>query len=122
MKPITPALHGYLDYLTVLVFALAPGLLGLHGLPAQLSWTLAGVHLLLTLLTDFPLGWHPVLPFWIHGWVERVVGPALVLVAFLPNFSNSTVAFAFYVFMGFVIIVVGFLTDYSAPSRKAHSG
>ena len=63
MKPITPVTHGYLDYFTVAVFLLAPNLLGLNGLPALLSWTLAGVHLALTLVTDFPLGWRRLLPF-----------------------------------------------------------
>ena len=92
MKPITPTIHGYLDYLTVVVFLAAPKLLGLDGLPALLSWTLAGVHLALTLVTDFPLGWRPWLAFWIHGWTERIVGPALVLIAFLPNFSSSSSA------------------------------
>ena len=63
MKPIRPTMHGYLDYLTVVVFLAAPKLLGLEGLPALLSWTLAAVHLALTLITDFPLGWRPWLPF-----------------------------------------------------------
>ena len=117
MKPITATIHGYLDYLTVVVFLAAPKLLGLDGLPALLSWTLAGVHLALTLVTDFPLGWRPWLPFWIHGWVERIVGPALVLIAFLPNFSSSSLVFGFYLFMGLVIVAVGWLTDYSGAKQ-----
>jgi len=118
MKPITPTIHGYLDYLTVVVFLSAPKLLGLDGLPALLSWTLAGVHLALTGVTNFPLGWRPWLAFWIHGWMERIVGPALVLIAFLPNFSNNSSAFGFYLFMGLVIVAVGWLTDYSAGAKQ----
>ena len=119
MKPITPTIHGYLDYLTVVVFLAAPKLLGLDGLPALLSWMLAGVHLALTLVTNFPLGWRPWLPFSIHGWIERIVGPALVLIAFLPNFSSSSSAFGFYLFMGLVIVAVGWLTDYSSGAKQA---
>ncbi|GLI95786.1 hypothetical protein [Methylocystis echinoides] len=119
MKPITPSAHGYLDYVTVAVFLLAPKLLGFDGLPALLSWTLAGVHLALTLVTDFPLGWRPWLPFWIHGWIERIVGPALVLVAFLVKFSEGGSAFGFYLLMGLVIIAVGWLTDYSGGTKQA---
>ena len=119
MKPITPTIHGYMDYLTVVVLLAAPKLLGLDGLPALLSWTLAGVHLALTVLTNFPLGWRPWLPFWIHGWVERIVGPALVLIAFLPNFFSSSLAFGFYLFMGLVIVAVGWLTDYSSGAKQA---
>ncbi len=119
MKVITPTVHGYLDYLTVVVFLAAPNLVGFEGLPALLSWTLAGVHLALTLATDFTLGWRPWLPFWVHGWIERVVGPTLVLITFLPVFSSSSSAFGFYVFMGLVILAVGWLTDYSAGARQA---
>ena len=121
MKLITSSAHGYLDYVTVAVFLLSPKLLGFEGLPAMLSWTLAGVHLALTLATDFPLGWRPWLPFWIHGWIEKIVGPTLVLVAFLPNFSNAGWAFGFYLFMGLTIIAVGWLTDYSGATKQAAS-
>jgi hypothetical protein len=122
MKPITPIVHGYLDYLTVVAFLLAPPILGFEGLPAMLSWTLAGVHLALTLVTDFPLGWRHWLPFSIHGWIERVVGPALVLIAFLPGFfSGAGSAFAFYALMGLAIIAVGWLTDYSGAPAEALS-
>ena len=121
MKPISPIVHGYLDYLTVAVFLLAPSLLGFEGLPAMLSWMLAGVHLALTLVTDFPLGWRRWLPFSIHGWIERVVGPTLVLIAFLPGFSGAASAFAFYALMGLAIIAVGWLTDYSRAPAEALS-
>ena len=121
MKPITPIVHGCLDYLTVAVFLLAPTLLRFEGLPAMLSWTLAGVHLALTLVTDFPLGWRRWLPFSIHGWIERVVGPTLVLIAFLPGFSGAASAFAFYALMGLAIIAVGWLTDYSRVPAEALS-
>ena len=80
MKIISPRMHGYLDYVTVVAFLLAPTLIGLTGLPAMLAYLLAGVHLLMTLLTEFPLGIVKLIPLPLHGWVERVVGPVLVLV------------------------------------------
>ena len=85
MKPLTARLHGYLDYLTVLIFLAAPAVLGFSGLPAQLSWLLAGVHLAMTLVTKFPLGVFRRLAFALHGWVERIVGPALIAIAFLAR-------------------------------------
>ncbi|CAL1242002.1 conserved membrane protein of unknown function (plasmid) [Candidatus Methylocalor cossyra] len=115
MKPITMKMHGYLDYATVLVFLLAPGLLGLEGLSALVSWVLAGVHLIVTLVTHFPLALYPWLPFRVHGWIEKSVGPVLVLIAFLPGFAAS---FAFYLFMGLLLVAVAWLTDYSeGPTR-----
>lgn len=113
MKPLTARLHGYLDYLTVLIFLAAPAVLGFSGLPAQLSWLLAGVHLAMTLVTRFPLGVFRRLAFALHGWVERIVGPALIAIAFLPAISAERTAFAFFAGMGLVIVAVGWLTDYA---------
>jgi len=53
---INPRIHGYLDYFTVIVFLLAPSLLSLSGVAGLLSYTLAIIHLAMTLVTDFPLG------------------------------------------------------------------
>ncbi len=113
MKFIAARLHGYIDYLTVLIFLAAPTILGFGGVPAQLSWLLAGVHLAMTLATRFPLGLFQRLAFSLHGWVERIVGPALIAIAFLPAISAERPAFAFFAGMGLVIIVVGWLTDYA---------
>jgi hypothetical protein len=54
MNTITPRVHGYLDYVTVVVLLLAPTLIGLTGFPAQLAYALAGIHLVMTLATDCP--------------------------------------------------------------------
>ena len=37
MKVISPRLHGYLDFLTVILFLLAPTLLDLSQVPAMLA-------------------------------------------------------------------------------------
>lgn len=114
MKIISARLHGSLDYLTVGLFLAAPGVLGFGGLPAKLSWLLAIVHLAVTLATKFPLGLFRLMPFPIHGLVERIVGPALLAIAFfVPDFANVRSAFSFFAAMGLVIIAVGWLTDYS---------
>jgi hypothetical protein len=112
MNTISLHVHGYLDYVTVVVFLLAPTLIGLTGFPAQLAYALAGIHLVMTLVTDFPLGVVKLIPFTIHGWIERVVGPLLVLVSFIPEFAGNTAAQVFYLVIGVVIILVGLLTDY----------
>ncbi len=112
MNRISPQVHGYLDYVTVAVFLIAPTLFGLTGLPAQLAYALAVIHLVMTLVTDFPLGVAKLIPFTIHGWIERLVGPLLVLVSLVPGFANNTAAQVFYFVIGVVIIVVGLLTDY----------
>jgi len=68
MKPISLTVHGAIDYLAVVIFAVAPAAIGLTGWPAALSYALAGIHLLMTLLTYFPAGVIKVIPtFYTNG-------------------------------------------------------
>ncbi|MBK8605003.1 MAG: hypothetical protein IPN87_18745 [Saprospiraceae bacterium] len=117
MKVISPRIHGYLDCLTVVIFLLAPTLLGLSQLSAILAYSLAVVHLIVTLASDFPFGVVKLIPFTIHGWIERMVGPLLIAIPFILNFSTEEAARNFYIAMGIIIIIVGVLTDYQAEVR-----
>ncbi|MBS0587136.1 MAG: hypothetical protein JSS37_04120 [Proteobacteria bacterium] len=117
MKVISPRIHGYFDFLTVFIFLLAPTLLGLGQLSAMLAYGLAVVHLIVTLTSDFPFGIIKLIPFTIHGWIERMVGPLLIAIPFILNFSDEEAARNFYIAMGIIIIVVGMLTDYQAEVR-----
>jgi hypothetical protein len=117
MKVITPRVHGYLDFLTVALFLLAPTLLGLSQIPAMLAYVLAIVHLIVTLTSDFPFGIFKLIPFTIHGWIERLVGPSLIALPFIAGFANEGIARNFYIGIGLVIIVVGILTDYQGVAR-----
>lgn len=110
MKIISPTNHGYLDYVTVILLLAAPTIIGLTGIAGVIAYALAGIHLTMTLVTDFPLGIAKLIPFAVHGWVERVVGPALVLLPFVLGFG--TPAREFYTAVGIVIILVGLFTDY----------
>ncbi len=117
MKVITPCVHGYLDFLTVALFLLAPTLLGLSQIPAILAYAIAAIHLIVTLTSDFPFGVFKLIPFTIHGWIERLVGPSLIVLPFIAGFSNEETARNFYIGIGLVIIVVGILTDYQGVAR-----
>ena len=110
MKPISLTVHGAIDYLAVVIFAVAPAVIGLSGWPAALSYALAGIHLLMTLLTDFPVGVIKVIPIALHQWVERIVGPLLIILAFVA--ITETHARAFFVTMGVIILAVERLTAY----------
>jgi hypothetical protein len=73
--------------------------------------------LIVTLASDFPFGLVKLIPFTIHGWIERMVGPLLIAVPFILNFSDEDLARNFYIAMGIIIIIVGVLTDYQAEVR-----
>lgn len=117
MKVVSPRIHGYFDFLTVVIFLLAPTLLGLSELPAMLAYALAGVHLIVTLASDFPFGIIKIIPFTIHGWIERLVGPSLIALPFILGFADEEAARNFYVAMGLIVIVLGLLTDYKGVER-----
>ena len=113
-KPITPHLHGVLDYVVVVLFLLAPTLFGFGGTAALLAYALAGVHLLMTVLTDFPLGFvGRVIPFRVHGTVELVVGAALAVLPWLLTDVFGEAAL-FFSAAGVAILLVWLLTDYRA--------
>jgi hypothetical protein len=95
------------------IFAVAPAVIGLSGWPAALSYALAGIHLLMTLLTDFQAGVIKVIPIALHQWVERIVGPVLVILALV---SMTEAARAFFVAMGVIIFAVERLTAYRSTT------
>lgn len=117
MKILNAKVHGYLDYFVVLVFLAAPTLLQLSMVPAVISYSLAGIHLALTLLTNFPLGVLKVIPLKWHGIIELIVGPVLIALPFVLGFGSEPAAQYFYIVNGFVILVVWILTDYGSPKK-----
>jgi hypothetical protein len=113
MKIISDTAHGILDYVTVAIFVLAPSILGLTGIAAIASYALAAIHLVMTLVTDMPLGVLKIIPLRLHALVEMVVGPVLVLAALLPNFLGDKREF--FLVMGLVILAVWLLSSYGRP-------
>jgi hypothetical protein len=109
---IPPRVHGILDYVTVVAFAAAPSLVGLDGSARILAYTLAAVHLTLTLITAFPLGVAGIVPFRVHGAIELLVSISLVAVPWLLGFAALPAARNFYVGAGAAIFVVWLLTRY----------
>lgn len=114
IKVLTPRFHGYLDYMTVVIFLIAPLLLGLEGLSAIISYVLAAVHLLMTFLTDFSLGFAKLIPIKTHGWVETFAGPVVLFLPFILGFYET--ARTFFIAMGILIIIISLVTDYKQAS------
>ncbi len=119
MRILSPRTHGYLDYVTVAVFLLAPVLVGLGGTPAFISYTLGIVHLVMTLLTRFPAGISRVIPLVVHGLVELVVAIGLILLPFWAGYSPGSPARRFYLAIGAVLFIIWLLTDYRGADNHA---
>src|SRR4051812_33937641 len=111
LKFLNDTLHGMLDYAVVAIFALAPIALGIDGGSALLCYALAVIHLILTLLTDMPLGLMKVIPIRVHGTIELLVGLALIIVPWL--FSDLLRSGQlFFTLMGAIIFVVWVSSNY----------
>ncbi|MDQ6788603.1 MAG: hypothetical protein M3033_17510 [Acidobacteriota bacterium] len=117
MKILSSTIHGFLDYVVIIAFALAPTVFGLEGAPAAISYILAVVHLLLTILTAFPLGLIKVIPAIFHGWIEFVVAICLIAIPFVAGFIGA--ARNFYVAAGIIIFVVWLITNFETTESPA---
>ncbi len=120
MKFINAKVHGILDYATVALFVLAPSLVPLSELAVIISYTLAVVHLTMTILTDFSMGLFKVIPLKLHGYVEFVVGIAIPLMPFVLGFDG--IDFYFYLVVGISIFIVGHVTDYKEEHQIGIGG
>jgi hypothetical protein len=107
MKIISPTLHGVLDYLTCGLFFIAPSIFGFTGMYATVCYILGAGYLLISLITNMPLGAFKVLPFWLHGRLELVSGAVFIASPWLFGFANENgVARNFFVAMGLVFLLV----------------
>ncbi len=116
-RPISPRVHGILDYATVVIFLNAPMVLGFSATPSAVLYWLAGLHLLMTGLTDFPYGVFKVIPFRIHGVLDVLGGIFLLAAPWIFGFADEGAARNFFLALGVVTFVIVGLTDYT-PSLE----
>jgi hypothetical protein len=110
--------------LAIPVWAIVPSRLEIVGLPLAAAFGMAGLIFVIAVLTDYPLGLVRVIPFPIHGWIDRLGAPLVVAAPWLAGFSGDTTAWNFYVAMGSYALLVTILTDFRSrgagrPSSKA---
>ena len=112
MRFLDARVHGVIDIVVVVIFLLGPVVFGLGGSPAAISYALAAVHLVMTLLTDIPMGVRKVIPFFVHGIIELAVGVFLVILPTIEGYAPGSPARRFYTMIGAAILVVWALTAY----------
>lgn len=119
---LNPRTHGYLDYLGVLFFFVAPSLFGFDDKVANLSYIIGVAYLGMVLLTAYPMGVLKWIPFPIHGGVELALGAFLIASPWLLRFSQAPTERNVMVVTGIAVLGVWFLTDYRAAGhpRVAH--
>ena len=111
-KPITPRLHGVLDYATIAATIAAPRLLGFPREAELLCYGLAGSYLGISLLTDYPLAAKRAIPFPAHGISEGVIGAVLPALPKALGFADHRAARNFLIGLTALTAVVAALTDW----------
>jgi hypothetical protein len=118
MKFISPKIHGMIDYFVVALLLVSPFFFGFTGILAIFTYALAIVHLLLTILTDYPLGIFKVIPAAIHAAIELLVGIILIVLAY-TFFNDNANGKLFYVIFGTIVLLTWLVTDYKGIKTAA---
>ena len=111
-KPISPTLHGMIDYTTSVAVAAAPAALDFPDSAAALCYTLAGGYTGMSMLTDYPPAAKRVIPFKAHGAVEAVIGAALPALPYVLGFAKHRAARNFCFGLAALTFVVAAYTDW----------
>ena len=117
MKFISPRVHAFIDILVVIFLFASPTIFGFTGVLAMFTYVLGIIHLILTLLTDFSIGVVKVIPLFVHGVIEFVVGIALIALAY-TLFNNSPAGKLYYVIFGTVVLLTWLCTDYKGKYQQ----
>ncbi len=105
--------HALVDCMVVVFLLSSPWLFSLPPVTAKFTFSLAAVHFLLTILTDYKMGIMRAIPLKIHGMIELLVSFVLVGVAFYLNGIEGMVARNFYLGFAIAVFIVWLLTEYS---------
>lgn len=118
-KPISPALHGALDYGMLGVWAAVPRLLELPARFQVLAAAMGTAHAGLNAVTDQPYAVRPVLPFRVHGKIEKFSIPVFLALPMAAGAWKDRRACAFFLTTGAILAATYNLTDWEASYTKA---
>ena len=113
-KPISPRVHGMIDYATVATTAAVPRLMGFPKAAEQLCYALASGYGGLSSMTDYPLAVRRKVPFKMHGLAEAAVGAALPFMPWALGFAKHRPARNFFLGLTALTAITAALTDWNA--------
>jgi hypothetical protein len=117
-KPISPTVHGILDYSTMAAAAAAPRLLGMPGRAARTTYALAGTYSALSALTDYRPAVRRTVPLRVHEAVDIGLGLMLPMLPWLLGVSRHRRTRNFFLGLTAVTIAVTALTDWKPVRRR----
>ncbi|MBC7866057.1 MAG: hypothetical protein H7X88_00870 [Gloeobacteraceae cyanobacterium ES-bin-316] len=118
MKILNSKVHGIIDYTVVAFLWLSPTMFGLPEYTSWVTYGVGGVHLTLTLLTDFEAGVFKIVPLKIHGWIELIVSIALAGVAFYLGNLEGSISRTFYLVFAAAVFITWLISDYNTSNKS----
>jgi hypothetical protein len=124
--PISPALHGTLDYGLAATLIAAPLVLHFNDETAKVVMlVLAGAATALAIGTNWSRGIVRVIPPAVHGVADIAATIALIIAPFVFGFSEHTLALVTYVVVGvgglLATLLTRFESDLPTATRTAHA-
>lgn len=117
-KPISPRVHGMIDYGTSAAVATTPAIFDIPRAARNLFEGLATGYTGLSSLTDYPLSLKRLVPFKVHGAAELAVAAILPAMPWLLGFANDRAARNMCIGLSAFTLVVSALTDWDQRNRK----
>ena len=111
-KPITPRVHGMLDYTTSAAVAAVPYAFDFPKPARRLFESLAVGYTGLSAMTDYPLSVRRTVPFKAHGAAELAIAAALPAMPWLLGFAEHRAARNLCFGLAAMTVVVAALTDW----------
>jgi hypothetical protein len=113
-KPISPRIHGVLDYATSTAVAVAPRAMRFPRPARMLFDSLAAGYTGLSAVTDYPLSVKRIAPFKVHGATELAIAALLPAMPYALGFSKHRAARNLCFGLTALTVVVAALTDWDA--------
>jgi hypothetical protein len=113
-KPISPRIHGVLDYATSTAVAIAPRAMHFPRPARMLFDFLAAGYTGLSAVTDYPLSVKRVAPFKVHGATELAIAALLPAMPYALGFANHRAARNLCFGLTALTLVVAALTDWDS--------
>lgn len=113
-KPLSPKRHAIVDYAFLAANATMPSLIGAFGGTRALFAAFAAVQGSLNALTDQPLAIARLVPFALHGRIEKLSAPLYLLAPLLVGVHKDPRGRAWWAAAGIALVTAYNLTDWDA--------
>src|SRR5689334_2822206 len=117
-RPISPRVHGMIDYGTSAAVAAAPAVLDVPRAARNLFEGLATGYTGLSSVTDYPLSLKRLIPFKVHGATELAIAAILPMMPWILGFADDRAARNMCFGLSAMTLVVSALTDWDQKNRK----